>query len=201
MTPASLNAMWSGKRGANAPVKLMGFRGGLEPSGAANSVGIYDDLIAVIIDGAVTWWKAAVDPAPALIRNPINPDGAAQLLPGVHLFKPGLHKGNPAWPCLIQAEGFHIARLAYGADGRLFAREIQFGDFGIHIHSGGDGDDVRRFTAGCQIIRNNDGYFGAPTWLYFYQPIVKAMQRHNLSTVPYLLTAATGLTPSQLKNA
>jgi len=196
----TLNGFWNGKRGADSPVRLMGFRGGLEPAGSPNAFGIYDDLIVVLIDGAATAWKAAVDPAPALIRNPINPDGAAQLCEGVHLFERHLMHGK--YPVLGQAESVHVARLAIGDGGNVYCKEIQFGDFGICIHSGGDGDDVRRFTAGCQIIANPNGYFGAPTWGSFFEPIMHAMSVYGLQTVPYLLTSAPNLSaPTHLENA
>jgi len=191
----TLNALWAGKRGEDSPVRLMGFRGGLESAGSPNSMGIYDDLIVVIIGDQVTYWRASVDPAPLLIRNPINPDGAAQLCEGIHLFERHLMHGK--YPVLGQAEGVHVNRLA--ADGTV--REVQFGDFGICIHSGGDGDDVGRFTAGCQIIHNADGYFGQPTWGNFYLPIISNMMARGLDTVPYMLTSALGLSaPTHLEN-
>ena len=195
LTLDTLNAMWKGKRGAASPVRLMGFRGGLEPAGSPTARGVYDDLIVVIIGDSVTYWRAAVDPAPALIAHPVNPDGAAQLCEGVHYFE--RHWMHGKYAVLGQAESVHVNRL--NTDGTF--RDVQFGDYGICIHSGGAPEDVLRFTAGCQIIHNADGYFGQPTWGRFFVPIIGQMMARGLDTVPYLLTSATGLSaPTHLEN-
>ena len=76
----TLNALWIGQRCADSPVRLMGFRGGLEPAGSPNAFGNYDDLIVVLTEGKVTFWKASVDPAPALIAN-VPLDGVASNVP------------------------------------------------------------------------------------------------------------------------
>lgn len=197
----TLNALWRGQRGEDSPVRLIGLRGGLEPAGHFNVFGVYDDLIAVIIDDAVTFWKASVDPAPALVRHPINADGAAQLCAGVHMMTGHLLHGDPNKPCLGQAEPVHVTRLGYDGNGGIVARDIQYGDFGICIHSGGAPDDTERFTAGCQIIHNPHGYFGQPTWTDFLNPILTAMEARGLSQVPYLLTSAPNLSaPQHLEN-
>ena len=194
----TLNAFWTGQRGPASPVRLMGFRGGLEPAGSPNAFGFYDDLIVVLIDGAQpTFWKASVDPAPALVRNPVNSDGAAQLCLGVHFM--GIHflHDRQDRPCLGQAEAVHVNRLR--ADGSIAG--VQFGDFGICIHSGGAPDDTQRFSAGCQIVHNPDGYFGQSTWGRFLNPITSAMRWHGLTRVPYMLTAAPNLSaPQHLEN-
>ncbi len=188
--------MWTGQRRADSFVRLMGFRGGLEPAGSPNAMRIYDDLIVVILGDQVTYWRAALDPAPALIARPVNADGAAQLCVGLHLFERHMMHGK--YPVLGQAEDVHVNRL--GPDGRI--RDVQFGQFGICIHSGGAPDDVRRFTAGCQIIHNPDGYFGQPTWGRFFTPIIAQMMVHHLDIIPYLLRDATGLSGSiHLENA
>ena len=58
--------------------------------------------------------------------------------------------------CLGQAENVHINRL--NPDGTIKEARV-CGDFGICIHSGGEGMQTDRFSAGCQIIQNPDGYF------------------------------------------
>jgi len=192
----TLNGFWNGKRGADSPVRLMGFRGGLEPAGSPNATGTYDDLIAVIIDGQVSFWRASVDPSTALIRQPINSDGAAQLCEGIHLF--GRVKMHGKYPCFGQAEAVHVNRL----DARGNVQCVQFGWYGIDIHSGGGGDDTQRFSAGCQIVGNRDGYFGDPTWSRFYGPIDAALARHGITTFPYMLLSQTNLSaPQHLENA
>ena len=191
MTPADFKPLWSGQRAADSPLKLVGVRGALE-IGHPNRVDIYDDLIFVVDEnaGTVTAWLASVDPSLPLILNPINPDGCAQLVDGVHLFGRGIHKGNTAWPCLIQAEDFTIDRL--DTNGNVKGQES--GDFGIHLHSGGTGTDTKRFSAGCQIIHNGDGYFQDPTWSGFIQTIYAAMKAAGIAVVPYLLMDAADFT-------
>lgn len=185
------SSMRSGKYSAS-PIKLVGIRGA-NAGLSGNRFSVYDDLILVSIDGHVTQWPASVDPGWSLVVHPINPDGAAQLLPGLHLFQKHLmHAGTPRQhQCLGQAEDFHINRLY--PDGTI--KRVVYGDFGICIHSGGDGMDPRRFTAGCQVIQNPDGYFGEPTWSRFWGPICDGMTAHHISVVPYLLIDAKDAPP------
>jgi hypothetical protein len=182
-----LAALWAGKRGENSPIRLVGIRGAQEPGDSPNKLAIYDDVILVEIRDSsfpvsgVSQWNASVDPSWALVVHPINPDGAAQLRPGVHLFEKHLMHGK--YPCLGQAEDVHVNRL--NADGSL--DHVASGQFGICIHSGGGGMNTNRFSAGCQIIRNDDGYFGNPTWNNFWAPIRDAMTAHKLNVIPYRL--------------
>lgn len=179
-------SLWTGQRGEDSPVRLAGIRGACEGS-SSNKFAVYDDLILVEIDGDLVGWAASVDPSWSLVLHPINPDGAAQLRPGVHLFERHLLHGK--YPCLGQAEDVHVNRLK--EDGSV--DHVVSGQFGICIHSGGEGLDTRRFSAGCQIIRNDDGYFQNPTWSNFWTPINDAMNRHKLSVVPYRLLDSSEL--------
>lgn len=183
-----LQKVWGTQRCCDSPLKLIGVRGALD-AGFVNREDIYDDVIFAVNakTGTFTAWLASVDPSTPLIQNPINPAGAAQLVPGVHLFRKGIHKENPKWPCLVQAEDFTVYRLA--ADGEVKGQES--GDFGIHLHSGGMGEGTGRFSAGCQIIHNGDGYFQDPTWSAFIQPLYAAMQAGGIREVPYLLVDAS----------
>jgi hypothetical protein len=85
--------------------------------------------------------------------------------------------------CLGQAEDVPIERLNHDST----VNHMETGDFGICIHSGGPGMATRRFSAGCQIIYNPDGYFCDPTWSNFWLPILNGMKTHELSTIPYML--------------
>jgi len=187
MTPSDFASLWEGKPHSDSPLKMVAVRGGLE-NGKPNSDAVYDDVIFVIDEHAVTvtTWLASVDPSLYLIANPVNLDGAAQLAPGIHLFARGVHKGNPAWPCLVQAQDFTVFRL--DKEGNVKGQQV--GDFGIHLHSGGTGLNTKHFSAGCQIIHNADGYFQDPTWSRFIQPIYDAMKAAGISTVPYMLLDA-----------
>lgn len=166
-------------------VKQIAVRGFLEGSSKENREDIYDDLIVRIIGDEITQWRAAVDPSAYLIKHPINIDGAAQLKEGLWHFALGIHKGNPNWPCFIQAEDFVVHRL----DGNGNVKHDDVGDFGIHEHSGGASDDTGRFSAGCQIIQNPDGYWGAE-WFKFFLPQKEAMLEAGQKTLPYLLMDA-----------
>ena len=169
----------------SSPIKLIGIRGAQDSAVQQNSFARYDDAIVVDIQGKRTQWLASTDPSWALVIHPINPVGAAQLLPGVHLFQRFLmHAGTlrQNW-CLGQAESGHVNRL--NLDGTV--NHVDYGDFGICIHSGGEGMDTGRFSAGCQIIQNNDGYFQNPTWGAFYGPIRDMMVTLKTPTIPYLL--------------
>lgn len=180
-TGISMEALWRGRRRANARVKLVGIRGAFALSGQPNRMSIYDDVILRVLDGEVTQWEASTDPSWPLVLHAINPDGAAQLCLGEHLFERHLLHGKN--PCLGQAEPVHVWRL--DEEGRR--KTTQVGDFGICIHSGGAGMNTGRFSAGCQIIANRDGYFGNPGWSNFWFPLRDAMAAANQPQVPYLL--------------
>jgi hypothetical protein len=184
--PAIYQALWSGKRGADAHVKCIGIRGELAPDHIP-ILGIYDDLFILMIGNACTAWKGSTNPGLFFINHPVNPRGCAQLIEGVLMFKPGLHDDDQ-FPAFVQAEDFHINRL----DEKGHVVGHQCGRFGIHLHSGGTGENVDKYSAGCQIIWSPEGYFGA-TWHRFFDPAATAMQDNNQSILPYMLIDATTL--------
>jgi len=184
--PAIYQALWSGKRGDDAHVKCIGIRGELAPDHIP-ILGIYDDLFILMIGNACTAWKGSTNPGLFFINHPVNPRGCAQLVEGVLMFKPGLHDDDQ-FPAFVQAEDFHINRL--NERGQAVCR--QCGQFGIHLHSGGPGENVDKYSAGCQIIWSPEGYFGA-TWHRFFDPAATAMQDNNQSILPYMLIDATTL--------
>ena len=187
-TRIDMAALWKGKRGENSPVKLVGIRGALAASGQKNRLSIYDDVILRIIDGVVTQFRASTDPSWPLVVHAINRSGAALLCPGVHLMEKHMLHGTQ--PCLGQAEEVHVNRL----DSTGKVKFTESGQFGICIHSGGAGMDTGRFSAGCQITQNEDGYFRNPGWENFWGPIRDAMTSKKLKTVPYQLLNGTDLT-------
>lgn len=180
-------ALWQGKRGSDAHVKCIGIRGAYDPAGA-NKLGIYDDDFVLSIGDVVTEWKGSTDPGQYFIDHPENPRGCAQLKEGIHMFKVGIHRGR--WPAFIQGENFHVNRL--GPNGQV--RLIDFGDFGIHLHSGGPGYAVDHYSAGCQVIWSPEGYFGA-TWDRFFDPAVEAMHSAGQTLMPYMLIDQTDVRP------
>ncbi|MBV8216466.1 MAG: hypothetical protein JOZ08_24885 [Verrucomicrobia bacterium] len=178
-------SLWSGQRGEKEHVKCIGIRGELTPHHVP-ILGIYDDVLILMIGNVCTEWKGSTNPGLYFINHPSNPRGCAQLIEGIHMFKPGVHDGR--FSAFVQAEAFHINRL--DEKGKVVSHEV--GQFGIHLHSGGPGEDVDKYSAGCQIIWSPEGYFGA-TWHRFFDPATEAMQGNNQSILPYLLVDATNL--------
>jgi len=175
-----------------APVKIVAVRAYLEGTSREDRTDIYSAAMVVINQGNVRIFRAAVDPSTYLIRHPINADGAAELTAGLWTFRRGLHHGNPKLPCFIQAQDFIVNRL--NRDGSFSHKDT--GDFGIHIHSGGSEETTDRFTAGCQVIWNPDGYrapdggWGDFYYREFYYPMIATMQAVDQATLPYLLINA-----------
>ena len=177
----------------NSPISLIGVRAALEPSPAENRMDVYDDIILRVIDGTITQWVASTDPSKTLVMTPIKGvKYAAQLCNGIYLFEVHLMHGK--YRCLGQAEDVRLQRL--NRDGTV--NHTEEGQFGICIHSGGAGMDTRRFSAGCQIVENPNGYFADPTWSDFWLPILNGMKKHSLSTVPYMLVDIGDLPPNSL---
>jgi hypothetical protein len=177
---------------AKFAVKLLGIRGWFhENQGGGNDLGVYDDLIVSFIGDNGTKFAASVDPGWYWIENP-DQEGqkyCAQLVEGVHKFKLGPH-GPEKHLAFVQAEKFYIHRL--DKQGRIVLTE--FGEFGIHLHSGGPGPDVGTYSAGCQIIECPEGYFGQ-TWLDFFTPVKDAMNDSNQKVVPYTLVDRDEMVP------
>ena len=124
------------------------------------------------------------------LTNPGSPAPGTIVDPTIYLSLWSRQRGeNEHVKCV--AEDFPVNRL--DEKGKIVSHEV--GQFGIHLHSGGPGEDVNQYSAGCQIIWSPEGYFGA-TWHRFFDPAQKAMQDNNQSILPYMLVDATTL-PSQ----
>ena len=182
-------SLWPGQRGEKEHVKCIGIRGELAPDHVP-ILGIYDDVLILMIGDVCTEWKGSTNPGQYFINHPTNPKGCAQLVEGIHMFKPGIH--NDQFPAFVQAEDFAVNRL--NEKGQIVLQET--GEFGIHLHSGGPGEDVNQYSAGCQIVWSPEGYFGA-TWHRFFDPASNAMQDNDQSILPYMLVDATNLPPSK----
>lgn len=131
-------------RGITDKVVLIGQRGFFLSMGAPgrNDRGLYDDAIFVVTPASLTSFNANVDPSAYRAgRGTGAAKGMATLMPGVHQFTLGLHRGK--YLALRQAEVFHVKR-----DGR--PDYIDIGDgFGINIHRGGENGTS---SLGCQTI-------------------------------------------------
>ena len=145
--------------------RLFGVRGAV-PHGNAE-LSLRDNVLNLWNDTIGIWgndfalYQGTVDPGLDYTVHPENNKGAAHLLTleeshgKVWHFKWGLHKGQ--YKCLVQAEQFTIRR-DLDKDGVGEPNEpLDGGDFGIHIHWGGNMEKVGAWSAGCQVISGKDG--------------------------------------------
>jgi hypothetical protein len=145
-------------------VRLVGVRGyrpemGKDPT--ANDIGVYDDAILRFIGTRCDIFEASTDPGWYYVKNPCNARGCAKLRDGLWWFELGLHKGHPA---LVQACEFDVDRLdEFGVPDYR-----ESGWFGINLHSGGTGEDVGSWSAGCQVVRSDPAW--GLRWMDFFNP-------------------------------
>jgi len=122
-----------------------------------NDRGIYDDAMAIWSPRGVLTFQANTDPSGYRKgRGTGDGKGMACLVPGIHRFGTGLHRGHPAFR---QVEPFTVIR-----DGSPPYRDT--GWFAIDLHSGGHGSTS---SAGCQTVP-------ASTWPGF-QPLLYSLLR------------------------
>ena len=132
--------------------------------------GFFDDRIYAVWREGGHWlersWAATVDPGRYYSINPLNPKGAARLVPGQYrgAWEIGRHKGR--YPALVQRKPVSVWRDG-NRDGTLDPGHIDTGLFGINIHAA-DSDpfdttdriphDVGRWSAGCQVFERSADY-------------------------------------------
>lgn len=128
-----------------------------------NDIAIYDDALFLVGPSTFASYNANTDPS-------IHRDGIATLVPGVWLYKPGIHHpGTPvAYPCLVQAKPVTVQR-EHG--------KTETGEFYIHIHRGGVNTTS---SLGCQTIV-------AAQWEGFYADVLRALGAAKASSLPYVL--------------
>jgi hypothetical protein len=152
---------------ATGNVRLVGIRGAVPytADGSGTSISLRDNALDHWNDTIGIWggewalYTATVEPGSYYTENPLDADGAAHLL-GLEnggqpwRFKWGKHKGT--YEALVQAEPFTVQRDK-NRNGRPDPGEPKdIGDFGIHIHWGGKGWSVGRWSAGCQVLFGGD---------------------------------------------
>jgi hypothetical protein len=152
---------------ATGNVRLIGIRGAVPYSGDGTGTSIslrnnaldhWNDTIG-IWGGEWGLYTATVEPGIHYTENPLNPEGAAHLLGLENGGKPwryqwGMHRGK--YEALVQAEPFTVQRDK-NRSGRPDPNEPKdTGDFGIHLHWGGEGWSVGRWSAGCQVLFGGD---------------------------------------------
>lgn len=132
-------------------------------------------------------WLGTTDPGSTYTWDPMNPIGAAHLVPGWYDYQRGSHKGHGA---LVQAGPVTVIRDE-DRDGTGEPQEYrESGWFGLNIHAGGDAERVGAYSAGCQVFQ--DGWSG-PEWTRFCDLIDEADQERYR----YWLFEAADLAPSE----
>jgi hypothetical protein len=138
-----------------------------------NPPGVYNDsLILFGRDAQGEGWSRAlqVTTEPSKYYTEVNPhaQGAANLVWGHHLYKRGRHRGRPA---LVSASGVDkVWRDRNGDYIQDYNERIYIGKFGIHIHSGGKGEEVGGYSAGCIAVKGGED--GEP-WQFLLEKIRK----------------------------
>lgn len=134
-----------------------------------NDRGIYDDAIALVTKNSFATYNANTDPSRRRDATPQR-KGMAVLMPGVYLYKIGIHglsrPKEQQYEALVQASAVWVRR-----DGGL---EEQ-GYFGINIHRGGEGTTS---SEGCQTIPPEQ-------WRNFFRSVRGTIGR---GTIQYCLT-------------
>jgi hypothetical protein len=136
-------------------------------SPGVNDRGLYDDAILLLTPTAYITFNANTDPS---IYRP----GIAVLKPGVWDYKIGTHglsrPPEQRYTALVQAEPVTVIR-----DGG----KVATGMFGVNIHRGGWKSTG---SEGCQTIWPEQ-------WPAFIALVEAEMSRHQLATIPYVLTS------------
>lgn len=161
---------WLGGNVEPSRMNFVGLRGcvpSTQPGGcqiAENTADRYNDTILGFGQHkgkpVCALWLGSVDPGAYYTKvAPMNPKGCAHLFNGQYRYKSGLHLGK--YPCLVEAQAVTVWRdkskdYDYTPDERIETSQT----FAIHIHAGGAGNSVQKWSAGCQIIKG--GWKGGP---------------------------------------
>jgi len=113
--------------------------------------------------------RATTEPGRYYTQTRPHPGGAANLVWGHHQYKRGRHRGRPA---LVSASGLdRVWRDKDGDFSQDMTEKVYIGRFGIHVHTGGKGETIGRWSAGCVAIWG--GYDGEP-----YKFFLKRVEAH-----------------------
>lgn len=176
-----------GAHGVKTPLAFLAIRGprqfldmGVK---GKNDRRLYDDVIMLVGSKIFFAINANTDPNGFREGHGVGGNkGMASLKEGVHLYKPGLHKGRPAF---VQAEKFTVYRDADKTvpaneikilDGRKVYEEVGF--FGINFH---DSPESSTSSLGCQTAPK-------PQYVPFRALAVELMKQYGMKTIPYCLT-------------
>ena len=95
------------------------------------------------------------------LKNPINPKGTAILVEGQYSDWKTYIRGSGKYHALMQPDLIPVYR-DNNKDKKidLDPTTIESGYFEIELHRFNEDISVRKQSAGCQVFRNNDDYFG-----------------------------------------
>jgi hypothetical protein len=137
-------------------INIVGFR---NTKGRVDS---YDDLISVFSYFEDGWhasgYAATTRPGLSYLLYPLLPKGTAILVPGQYknAWRVGLHRGK--YPALVQVRPVKVFR-DNDRDAEYDEVSAEEGLFGINIHRAeGVGEKVGQNSAGCQVLKDADGY-------------------------------------------
>lgn len=135
----------------------------------SNQRGIYDDAIFLVRPSGVLSFNCNVDPS-------VHRKGVANLIPGVWLYKRGIHglskPKHEQYEALVQAGPVKVKRDGEGLDS---------GWFGINIHRGGRSGTS---SLGCQTIHPDQ-------WNEFFGAVKNTMTIRRQNTIKYILKEMT----------
>ena len=151
--------------GGDYDVNIIGVRNSETKNRVTNA---FDDCITLSYKVEGEWkfhcYKCTTDPGTHWVENIMREDGVAILKPGQYRgsHKIRLHQGK------YEALGQKKPVLVYRDDNRdnnydLLEENVQQGLFGINIHratgkKGGKSTRVDKWSAGCQVIADNDDW-------------------------------------------
>lgn len=118
------------------PVIALGIRGGLSKTGK-NTVGGFDDLLGILTGELCEGFTGNTDPSTEVL-------GRANLIVGVHWFKPGFHHPDTPkqYPAFVQdgpitVKRFQTEAVPVGTNdsrGECLGGGLWTGEFAIHLH-------------------------------------------------------------------
>jgi hypothetical protein len=166
---------------AEHPVIAVGVQGGL--THVPNRIGGFDDLLAVVTPELCEGFTGNTDPSSEV-------PGRANLVVGVHWFKPGLHhRGTPKeYPAFIQAAPVTVKRWQTEAvpkgtkdtRGECLGDGLWRGEFYIHIHNAMGVNTTG--SEGCQTIIKTE-------WDSYHTLLLHELTSRSIVKFPYVLIA------------
>jgi hypothetical protein len=121
----------------------------------------FDDRLSAIYQDQGSWiersWPGTTDPGLYWLKNPMNVEGTAVLIPGQYrgAWLVGAHQGR--YEALVQNRPVRVWRDG-NMDGVIDKdRQVDEGIFGINIHRAHDAHPspiVHKWSAGCQVFQN-----------------------------------------------